>query len=56
LHINLWDVAAALTILAEAGATVSPFMSGDGATLGNPILAAAPGIAAALSVATSIAL
>jgi myo-inositol-1(or 4)-monophosphatase len=56
LHINLWDVAAALTILAEAGATVSSFMAGDGATAGNPILAAAPGIAAALSAATSIAL
>jgi myo-inositol-1(or 4)-monophosphatase len=56
LHINLWDVAAALTILAEAGATVSPFMSGDGATAGDAILAAAPGIAAALSAATSIAL
>jgi myo-inositol-1(or 4)-monophosphatase len=56
LHINLWDVAAALTILAEAHATVSPFMADDGATAGNPILAAAPGIAAALSVASAIAL
>ena len=56
LHINLWDVAAALTILAEAGATVSPFMAGDGAAAGNPILAAAPGIVGALSAATSIAL
>jgi myo-inositol-1(or 4)-monophosphatase len=56
LHINLWDVAAALTILAEAGAVVSPFMAGDGATEGNPILAAAPGVAAALSAATSIRL
>ena len=56
LHINLWDVAAALTILAEARATVSPFMSGDGGVAGNPILAAAPGIAAALSAVTSIAL
>jgi myo-inositol-1(or 4)-monophosphatase len=56
LHINLWDVAAALTILAEAGAVVSPFMAGDGATEGNPILAAAPGVAAALSAATSIPL
>ena len=55
LHINLWDVAAALTILAEAGATVSHFMAGDGAMAGNAILAAAPGIAAALSAATSIA-
>ena len=49
LHINLWDVAAALAILAEAGAMVSPFLDGDGATAGNPILAAAPGIAASLA-------
>jgi myo-inositol-1(or 4)-monophosphatase len=56
LHINLWDVAAALTILDEAGATVSPFMAGDGATAGNPIMAAAPGIAAALSAVTQIPL
>jgi myo-inositol-1(or 4)-monophosphatase len=56
LHINLWDVAAALTILAEAGAAVSNFMAGDGATAGNAILAAAPGIAQALSEATSIPL
>jgi myo-inositol-1(or 4)-monophosphatase len=56
LHINLWDVAAALVILAEAGATVSPFLSGDGSVAGNPILACAPGIATALSAATSIAL
>lgn len=56
LHINLWDVAAALAILNEAGAAVSPFMAGDGATTGNPILAAAPGIAAALSAVTQIPL
>jgi myo-inositol-1(or 4)-monophosphatase len=56
LHINLWDVAAALAILREAGAAVSPFMSGNGATAGNPILAAAPGLAAALSATTGITL
>jgi myo-inositol-1(or 4)-monophosphatase len=56
LHINLWDVAAALVILAEAGARVSPFMSGDGAVAGNSILACAPGIATALSAVTSIRL
>ena len=56
LHINLWDVAAALAILSEAGAAVSPFMSGNGATAGNPILAAAPGIATALSATTGIPL
>ncbi|MGA3398550.1 MAG: inositol monophosphatase family protein [Acetobacteraceae bacterium] len=48
LHINLWDVAAALVLLAEAGAAVSPFLEGDGPTTGNPILACAPGVAGAL--------
>lgn len=56
LHINIWDVAAALAILAEAGASVGDFMVGNGAMAGNPILAAAPGIAAALSAVTGIAL
>jgi myo-inositol-1(or 4)-monophosphatase len=54
-HINLWDVAAGLAILAEAGAQVSPFLDGDGATHGNPILAAAPGIAEALAAAVGFA-
>jgi myo-inositol-1(or 4)-monophosphatase len=49
LHINLWDVAAALVILTEAGARVSDFTAGDGMTRGNAMLAAAPGVAAALS-------
>jgi myo-inositol-1(or 4)-monophosphatase len=52
LHINLWDVAAALAILTEAGAVTSDFTQGDGLVTGNPILAAAPGIAAALRAAT----
>lgn len=45
LHINLWDVAAALVILKEAGARVSDFLGGDGAVRGNGILACAPGLA-----------
>jgi myo-inositol-1(or 4)-monophosphatase len=45
LHINLWDVAAALVILRESGARVSDFLAGSGATEGNPILALAPGLA-----------
>ena len=49
LHINLWDVAAALVILREAGARVSDFLAGDGATKGNAIVACAPGLAAAWS-------
>jgi len=56
LHINLWDVAAALAILAEAGARLSPFMAGNGAINGNAILACASGIADELSAVTSIAL
>ena len=49
LHIHLWDVAAALVILREAGARVSDFMAGDGATDGNAIIACAPGLAATWS-------
>lgn len=49
LHINLWDVTAALVILTEAGARVSDFTAGDGPINGNAMLAAAPGIAGELS-------
>ncbi len=45
LHINLWDVAAALVVLRESGAAVSDFLAGAGATEGNPIIACAPGLA-----------
>ncbi|WP_158747117.1 inositol monophosphatase family protein [Acidisphaera sp. L21] len=53
-HINLWDVAAALAVLAEAGADVSDFLGGDGLVAGNPILAAAPGVAEALRIAADL--
>jgi myo-inositol-1(or 4)-monophosphatase len=43
-HINLWDVAAGLCILAESGAAVSPFLAGAGPIEGDAILAAAPGL------------
>jgi len=49
LHINLWDVAAALVLLREAGAHVSSFMEGGGPERGNTILACAPGIATELT-------
>ena len=49
LHINLWDVAGVLPILAEAGAVTSDFTAGDGLTDGNPILACAPGVAEAMA-------
>ncbi len=47
-HINLWDVAGVLPVLAESGAVEHGFLAGDGFSRGGPILAAAPGIAAAL--------
>jgi len=53
-HINLWDCAAALAILREAGAAVTPFLPRY-ATTGGPILAAAPAIAAELAIAAGFA-
>ena len=47
-HINLWDCAAALAVLAEAGAVTTAFLPG-GVRGGGPILAAAPGVAEALA-------
>lgn len=47
-HINLWDCAAALAILVEAGAVVSDFLPA-GMAAGGPLLAAAPGVAGVLA-------
>jgi myo-inositol-1(or 4)-monophosphatase len=55
LRINLWDCAAALAILREAGAACSRFMHDGGAERGGPILACAPGVAAALRETLGIA-
>ena len=44
-HINIWDVAAGLCIVKEAGGWISDFMQGDAFTNGNPILTATPGLA-----------
>jgi hypothetical protein len=49
LHLNPWDVAAALVTLREAGARVSDFFAGDGASIGNGIVVCAPGLADAWS-------
>ena len=54
--INLWDVAAALPLLAEAGACVSPFLKTGGLTGAATILAAAPHIARPFSEAVNIPL
>ncbi len=47
-HINLWDCAAALVLLEEAGAWCSPFVAAHRAT-GGPLVAASPGVAGALA-------
>jgi len=54
LSINLWDVAGALPILAEAGALVSPFLRDGGMGRAMPILAAVPGVAQAMSEASGL--
>lgn len=54
--INLWDVAAALPLLAEVGASVSPFLANGGLTGPATILAANPHIAEPLSAAVAIPL
>lgn len=43
-HINLWDVAGGLPILAEAGGICSDFMTGNYVTEGNELLVATPGL------------
>ena len=43
-HINLWDVAGGLAIVAEAGGRVSDFIAGDGMTRGNELLVATPAL------------
>lgn len=49
MSINLWDVAAALVLLQEAGAKVSPFLKDGGLHQPTPLLTAAPGLANLLS-------
>ena len=56
LSINLWDVAGALPILAEAGAAVSPFLRDGGITGAIPILAVAPGVAGVIADASGLSL
>lgn len=56
MAINLWDVAAALVLLKEAGACISPFLESGGLHQMTPILTATPGIAETLSKALHIPL
>jgi myo-inositol-1(or 4)-monophosphatase len=54
LHINAWDVAAAIVIAGEAGAEINDFFAGDGISKGNPILCATPALAGELRAITGI--
>jgi myo-inositol-1(or 4)-monophosphatase len=56
LHINSWDCLAGLLIAREAGARINAFLANGGLSIGNPVLAAAPGIADAIAAATCISL
>ncbi len=56
LHINAWDCLAGLLLVREAGGLISPFLEAGGLARGAPVLAAAPGIAAAMAELTRIGL
>jgi myo-inositol-1(or 4)-monophosphatase len=45
LHINAWDCLAGILLVEEAGGRTNDFLADDGLRHGNPILAAAPGVA-----------
>jgi len=44
-HINAWDCLAAVAVVRESGGRTSDFLAGDGLFKGNPLAAAAPGMA-----------
>ncbi len=56
MHLNSWDVLAGLLLVAEAGGRHNDFLSNGGLVNGNPVLAAAPGVAGRLESMTGIAL
>jgi len=47
-HINAWDCLAALVLIEQAGGWHNDFLADGGLTRGNPVLAAAPALAATL--------
>jgi len=53
-HINAWDCLAAILLVTEAGGYVSDFLSGEGLTKGNPLIACAPGLKDAFVSAVAI--
>jgi myo-inositol-1(or 4)-monophosphatase len=56
LHINSWDCAAGLLLVAEAGGRINDFFTGDGLLAGNPILATNAALAEPLAALAGIPL
>jgi myo-inositol-1(or 4)-monophosphatase len=48
-HVKVWDVAAGMCLVTEAGGTVSDFLTDDGLVQGNRLLATTPGMLAFLT-------
>lgn len=55
-HINSWDCLAGIVLVEEAGGWVNDFLSGDGLTKGNPIIASAPGLKAGIQMVSGYTL
>jgi myo-inositol-1(or 4)-monophosphatase len=55
LHLNAWDVAAAIVIVEEAGGWTNDFFAGSALSAGNVMIAAAPGIKAEFLEAIGLA-
>jgi len=47
-HINAWDCLAGILLVQEAGGWTNDFLADDGLLRGNPVIAAAPGVADAV--------
>jgi myo-inositol-1(or 4)-monophosphatase len=54
LHMNAWDALAGLVLVEEAGGFVSDYLTGEGLTKGNPILACTPELREVLGEATGV--
>lgn len=53
-HINAWDCLAGVALVRESGGWTSDFLTGDGLYAGNPLAAAAPGLAPAMQRLTGL--
>ena len=53
-HINAWDCLAGILLVEEAGGWTNDFLANDGLLHGNPIIAAAPGVADAVRAVAAL--